>query len=114
MDSIEQLTALRTALRCLLDIVESGADEQRTRLAWQVCERRFAELGDLDAYVRQLSSEGRSLLEDIRRLDALVRDSVLRQQSSIQEALRITREARRSSSYYVPEGRTGRSCDIAG
>lgn len=114
MDRTEQLTALRSAFRSLLDIVESGADVKRTQLAWQLCERRFAALGDLTELVRAVDAAGRLLLEEIQRLDALVRASAARQKTAIQEALRLTRESRRSSSYYVPEGRTGRSCDIAG
>jgi len=109
-----RLTALRDALATLFDVIESEASDSRVSQGWKVCERCYDALGDISEFAANLDSEGRELAQEVLRLDALVRESIVRQQGSIREALRLTREARRSSAFYVPEGRTGRGCDVAG
>ena len=107
------LVRLRDALARLLENVEHQASATSVDTATAACNQAFDELGAVDAS-RDFDVAERELLKEIVRLQSLVQTSIGREQTEIRSALRLVREAKRSTEYYVPEGKSGRSCDVSG
>ena len=112
MSKSADLLVLRESLTRLLETVESEGSAASVSAAWKECDQAFEGVGDLSA-PGALNDSDRALLVDIVRLDKLVRASAARGKTQARAALRMVRERKRSTEYYVPEGRNGRSCDVS-